>query len=207
MLPRAANFKVSVDQQGERPSRDEAMAAVRTLIRWARDNPNREGLRDTPARVVDAYEEFFSGYRDDPDLILSRTFEEVGGYDEMVLLKHIRVETHCEHHIVPIQGIAHVAYVPDRRVVGISKIARVVDVFCRRLQTQETMSAQIADAIERALKPKGVAVYIEAKHLCMTIRGIRMPGVSTVTTTYRGCFKDDAEQRRNFSSSLHAPAL
>ena len=180
------------------PSREEAMHAVKTLIAWAGDNPNREGLVDTPKRVVEAYQEFFEGYHMNPDEILSRTFEEVEGYDEIVLVKNIRLESHCEHHIVPILGKAHVAYLPDKRVVGISKLARLVDVYGKRLQTQETMTAQIADTIQRVLKPKGVAVIVDAAHQCMTTRGVRKTESSTVTSRMLGLFRDDPRTRAEF---------
>jgi len=182
----------------DRPSREEAEAAVRTLIRWARDDPNREGLLDTPARVVRAYEEFFSGYLQDPTEILSRTFSEVGGYDEMVVMTDIRFESHCEHHMVPIIGKAHVGYLPDKRVVGISKLARLVEVYARRLQVQEKMTVQIADCLQKGLKPKGVAVVIEASHQCMTTRGVHKPGVGLVTSRMVGAFRDNASTRREF---------
>ena len=171
------------------PSRAEAEAAVETLIRWAGDEPSREGLRDTPQRVVRAYEEFFAGYREDPEALLSRTFEDVSGYRDIVLLRDIRLESHCEHHMVPIIGTAHVAYLPDRRVVGISKLVRVVHALARRLRTQETLTAQMAVAIEVALAPRGVGVIVDAAHQCMTTRGVRQPGVSTVTTAFRGEFE------------------
>lgn len=174
-----------------RPTREQAEDAVRTLIRWAGDDPSREGLVDTPARVVRAYQEFFSGYQQNPDSVLEATFEEVGGYQDMVLLRDIRLESHCEHHIVPIIGTAHVAYVPSDRVVGISKLVRVVEVFAKRLQTQETLTAQIAGALESALAPRGVAVLIDAAHQCMTTRGVRQPGVSTVTSHFSGIFATD----------------
>jgi len=182
----------------DRPSREEAEAAVRTLIRWARDDPNREGLLDTPARVVRAYEEFFSGYLQDPTEIRSRTFSEVGGYDEMVVMTDIRFESHCEHHMVPIIGKAHVGYLPDKRVVGISKLARLVEVYARRLQVQEKMTVQIADCLQKGLKPKGVAVVIEASHQCMTTRGVHKPGVGLVTSRMVGAFRDNASTRREF---------
>ena len=182
----------------ERPSRDEAEAAVRTLIRWAGDNPDREGLLGTPDRVVRAYEEFFSGYDDDPREMLQRTFEEVEGYDEVVVLRDIRVESHCEHHMVPIIGKVHVGYLPDKRVVGISKLARLVEVYARRLQVQEKMTVQIADTLQEILKPKGVAVVIEAAHQCMTTRGVHKPGVSMVTSHMLGAFRDDPSTRREF---------
>ncbi len=182
----------------ERPSRTEAEAAVRTLIRWAGDDPTREGLIDTPNRVVRAWQDFFAGYEQDPIDVLSRTFEEVDGYDEIVLMRDIRVESHCEHHIVPIIGKAHVAYLPSHRVVGISKLARVVEIYSKRMQVQETMTAQIANSIEKVLEPRGVAVYVEAQHQCMTTRGVHMPGVDTVTTSMRGAFRTDSELRREF---------
>ncbi len=180
------------------PTREEAMQAVKTLIAWTGDNPNREGLVDTPKRVVDAYEEFFEGYKMNPDEILSRTFEEVEGYDEMVIIKNVRLESHCEHHIVPILGTAHVAYIPNNRVVGISKLARLIDVYGKRLQTQETMTAQIADTIQRVLKPKGVAVVIDAAHQCMTTRGVHKTESSTITSRMLGVFRDDPRTRAEF---------
>ena len=180
------------------PSREEAMNAVKTLIAWAGDKPNREGLIETPKRVVDAYKEFFEGYSQNPDEILSKTFEEVEGYDEMVLIKNIRLESHCEHHIVPILGIAHVAYMPNKRVVGISKLARLVDVYAKRLQIQETLTSQIAETIQRVLDPLGVAVIIDACHQCMTTRGVHKPESSTVTKRMLGVFKNDAEIRSEF---------
>ncbi len=179
-----------------RPSRCEAEAAVRTLIRWAGDDPTREGLLDTPKRVAKAYEEFFAGYNDDPEAILSRTFEEVEGYDDMVVLRDIRLDSHCEHHMVPIAGTVHIAYMPDGKVVGISKLARVIEIFARRLQTQETMTAQIADAIEKVLKPKGVAIVVDAAHQCMTTRGVKKPEVYTLTRQFRGCFKEARYERQ-----------
>jgi GTP cyclohydrolase IA len=181
-----------------RPSRDEAEAAVRTLIRWAGDDPAREGLIDTPSRVVKSYEEFFAGYGEDPKDVLSRTFEEVEGYDEVIALTGIRFESHCEHHMVPIIGQAHVAYLPDRRVVGISKLARLVEVFGKRLQIQEKMTVQVADALYEVLQPRGVAVVIEAAHECMTTRGVHKPGVAMVTSRMLGAFRDDAMTRREF---------
>ncbi len=184
--------------EADRPSRAEAEAAVRTLILWAGDNPDREGLEDTPKRVVKSYEEFFEGYRQDPEDILRRTFEETEGYDEMVVLKDIEFHSHCEHHMVPITGKAFVAYLPDKRVVGISKLARVVEAYARRLQIQEKMTSQIANAINDVLKPRGVAVIIEAEHQCMTSRGVNKPGVAMVTSTMLGAFRDDASTRREF---------
>ncbi|MDA0221415.1 MAG: GTP cyclohydrolase I FolE [Proteobacteria bacterium] len=185
-----------------RPSRMEAEAAVRTLIRFAGDDPEREGLRDTPGRVARAYGGFFGGYEEDPAEVLARTFEESGDYDEMVLLRGIRVESHCEHHMVPILGVAHVAYLPRNRVVGISKLARVVDIYARRLQIQERLTAQIADVIDAVLEPQGVAVTIEAEHHCMSTRGVHKPGVSMVTSRYLGRFRSDPEIRREFLGAL-----
>ena len=185
-----------------RPSREDAEAAIRTLIRWAGDDADREGVRDTPARVARAYEDFFRGYGEDPEAILSRTFEETEGYDEMVLLRDIRVESHCEHHMVPIIGVAHVAYLPNRRVVGISKLARVVDAYARRLQIQEKLTAQIANTINEVLQPRGVAVVIEAGHECMSTRGVHKPGVSMVTSRMLGAFRDDASTRREFLAMI-----
>jgi GTP cyclohydrolase I len=182
----------------QRPSRAEAEAAVRTLLRWAGDDPAREGLVGTPERVARAYEEFFAGYGQDPVEILQRTFEEVEGYDEMVLLRDIRFESHCEHHMAPIIGVAHVAYLPKTRVVGISKLARIVEVYARRLQIQEKMTAQIANTIEAVLQPLGVAVVIEATHQCMTTRGVHKPGTSMVTSRMLGVFRDDPKTRREF---------
>lgn len=179
----------------DRPSREQAEEAVRTLIRWAGDDPTREGLLDTPARVARAYEEFFGGYGEDPREILSRTFAEVDGYDELVLLRGIRIESHCEHHMVPIIGTAHVAYLPDHRVVGISKLARVVELYARRLQIQEKLTAQIATAIQDVLKPRGVGVVIEADHACMTTRGVHQTGVKMVTRRLLGCFREDPVRR------------
>jgi GTP cyclohydrolase I len=181
-----------------RPSRDEAEDAVRTLIAWAGDDPRREGLIDTPGRVVDAYEEWFKGYREDPREYLSRTFDDVKGYDDIVMLRDIDVESHCEHHMAPFLGKACVAYMPTEKVVGISKLARVVEIFAKRLQTQETMTSQIATAINQSLLPKGVAVLIDAKHQCMTTRGVHHPDVSTITTQFTGVFKTDGELRERF---------
>ena len=188
-----------------KPTREEAQKAVKTLIEWAGDNPDREGLVETPKRVVKAYEEFFAGYDDDPEEILRKTFEEVEGYDEMVLVKNIRLESHCEHHIVPILGKAHIAYIPNNRVVGISKLARIVDAFGKRLQTQETMTAQIANTIEKVLEPKGVAVVIDAAHQCMTTRGIHKPESSTVTSCMRGVFKENPRTRNEFLTFIKLP--
>jgi GTP cyclohydrolase I len=185
-----------------RPTREAAEAAVRTLIGWAGDDPGREGLRGTPDRVVRAYLEFFKGYDEDPSEILSRTFEETDGYDEIVLLKDIRLESHCEHHMVPIIGKAHVGYLPGRRVVGISKLARVVEIFARRLQIQEKLTAQIANTIQDVLEPRGVAVVVEAAHQCMTTRGIHKSDVTMVTSRLLGCFRDNPETRREFLAMI-----
>lgn len=181
----------------QRPTREEAEAAVRTLLRWAGDDPSREGLVDTPKRVAKAFEELFRGYRQDPKAIMDRVFEEVEGYGDMVLVRDIPFHTHCEHHMLPFFGQAHVAYYPSRGVVGLSKLARVVDVFAKRLQTQETMTVQIAETIDEALNPRGVAVMLEAEHLCMSMRGVQKQGAHTVTTQFTGVFKDEpAEQVR-----------
>ena len=187
----------------EEVTRDQAEEAVRTLLIWAGDNPNREGLRDTPARVTKAYAEFFSGYNFDPAEHLERTFEEVQGYNDIVLLRDITFQSHCEHHVVPITGTAHVAYLPSERVVGISKLARVVDGFARRLQTQETMTAQIARCIEQALQPRGVAVIIKAQHQCMTTRGVNKPGVAMVTRTMTGVFDSNPVMERRLMDLIH----
>ena len=187
-----------------RPSREEAEASIRTLLRWAGDDPSREGLVDTPSRVARAYEEFFAGYEVDPVALLERTFEETDGYDEIVLLRDIRLESHCEHHMVPIIGRAHVAYLPHRRVVGISKLARVVEAYAKRLQIQEKLTAQIANTIQEVLQPKGVAVIIEAAHQCMTTRGVHQPGVTMVTSRMLGSFRDNAETRRELLTMIGA---
>ncbi len=178
-----------------RPSAEEAREAVRTLIRWAGDDPSREGLLETPKRVTEAYLEFYAGYDEDPDAILAKTFDDVAGYDEVVLLKNMAFESHCEHHMVPIIGRAHIAYLPDKKVVGISKIARLLDIYAKRLQTQEIMTKQIADTIERVLEPKGVAVIIDANHECMSTRGVHKTGSTTVTIQMRGLYKDDTNAR------------
>ncbi len=183
----------------ERPSRSEAEDAVRTLLRWAGENPGREGLLDTPKRVVKAYEQLFAGYHQDPDEVLGTVFEEVEGYDDMVLVRDIDFASHCEHHMVPFVGKAHIAYYPNGGVVGLSKLARLVEIFARRLQTQETMTAQIADAMERELQPMGVAVMIEAEHMCMSMRGVQKKGASTVTTRFTGRLREPAEQVRFLS--------
>ncbi len=185
-----------------KPTRKEAEDAVKTLISWAGDDPTREGLIETPKRVVKSYEEFYEGYGQDPEDILSKVFEEIEGYDEMVLVKDILLESHCEHHMVPILGKAHVAYLPDKRVVGLSKLARVVDLFSRRLQTQETMTAQIADTINNVLRPKGVAVVIDAEHQCMSSRGVSKKGTSTVTSRMLGAFRDNQKSRMEFMNLI-----
>jgi GTP cyclohydrolase I len=189
-----------------RPSREETEAAVRTLILWAGDDPDREGLRDTPGRVVRAYEEFFAGYLQDPREILKRTFSEVEGYDEMIVMNDIRFESHCEHHMVPIIGKVHIGYLPDKRVIGISKLARLVEVYARRLQVQEKMTVQIADTLQDILQPKGVAVVIEAAHQCMTTRGVHKTGVTMVTSTMLGAFRDNSDTRREFLNIIGNPA-
>lgn len=189
-------------ERPDRPDRQTAEDAVRTLIAWAGDDPAREGLLDTPARVVRAYEEYFAGYCEDPVQILSRTFSEVDGYDEMIVMSDIRFESHCEHHIAPIIGRAHVAYLPDRRVVGISKLARLVDIYAKRLQIQEKMTVQIADTLNDVLQPKGVAVVIEAAHQCMTTRGVHKPGASLVTSRMLGAFRSDSSTRREFLAMI-----
>jgi len=190
-----------------RPSREDAEAAVRTLIRWAGDNPDREGLVGTPDRVVRAYEEFFAGYQDDPAEILARTFEEVEGYDEVVMLRDIRMESYCEHHMVPIIGRVHIGYLPDKRVVGISKLARVVDAYAKRLQIQEKLTAQIANTVQEVLQPRGVAVVIEAAHQCMTTRGVHKSGVDMVTSRMLGAFRDNGETRREFLTMIGRTTL
>ena len=188
------------------PTREEAEDAVKILLRWAGDDPAREGLQDTPGRVVRAYEEHFAGYGEDPVEYLQRTFEEVNGYDEMVVLRDIRFESHCEHHMLPIIGHAHVAYLPKKRVVGISKLARLVEVFAKRLQIQEKMTAQIATTLNDVLAPNGVGVVIEAAHQCMTTRGVHKPGVTMVTSHMLGGFRNDPMTRREFLSIINSPA-
>jgi GTP cyclohydrolase I len=192
----------STKSDGEHPSRADAEAAVRTLIAWAGDDPDREGLRETPARVARAYEEFFSGYKENPDEILGKVFDDIEGYDDLVVLRNIRIESHCEHHIVPILGVAHVGYVPSGKVVGISKLARVVEVFARRMQTQEALTVQIAQAIDRAIEPRGVGVIVEASHQCMTTRGIRKPGVALVTSHLTGVLREDPAMRKELLSRI-----
>lgn len=186
----------------ERPSREEAEAAVALLLRWAGDDPGREGLRDTPARVVRAFEDWFSGYADEPENFLARTFEEVEGYDDLVILRDIDFESHCEHHLAPIIGKAHIGYLPSGRVVGISKLARVVETYARRLQVQEKMTAQIAQCIQRVLKPRGVGVVIESAHQCITTRGIHKAGVTMVTSSLLGAFRDNPDTRKEFLSAI-----
>jgi len=186
----------------QRPSREEAEAAVRTLIAWAGDNPEREGLLDTPKRVVKAYDEFFQGYQINSGEVLDKVFEEVAGYDDMVLVRDISFSSHCEHHMVPFVGSAHVAYYPSEGVVGLSKLARIVDVFAKRLQTQETMTAQIVEAIDEALRPRGIAVLLDAEHMCMSMRGVQKQGASTITTRFTGIFRDDPAEQARFMSML-----
>ncbi len=194
----------TINKPISKPSREEAMDAVRTMIAWAGDDPSREGLLETPKRVIKAYEEFFAGYEMDPDEILNKTFEEVAGYDEMIIIKDIRLESHCEHHMVPILGKAHLAYIPNNRVVGISKLARVVDVYGKRLQTQETMTAQIAESINRVLQPKGVAVVVDAGHQCMTTRGIHKTNATTITSQMLGVFRSDYRTRSEFMNLINS---
>jgi GTP cyclohydrolase I len=193
----SARLNPATDKPVSSPTREEAEAAVRTLLRWAGDDPNREGLLDTPKRVAKAFREFYSGYAEDPSEILDKIFSEVEGYDDIVLVRDIPFYSHCEHHMVPFYGVAHVAYYPTKGVVGLSKLARLVDAYARRLQTQESMTAQIATAMVKALDPRGVAVMIEAEHMCMSMRGIQKAGAMTLTTQFTGVFKDDpAEQVR-----------
>ena len=188
-----------------KPTKEEALKAVETLISWAGDDPTREGLIETPDRVIRAYKEFFAGYEEDPEQVLTKTFEEVEGYDDAVIVRNIRVESHCEHHMVPILGVAHVGYIPNKRVVGISKLARIVDIYGKRLQTKETMTAQIADTIQRVLEPKGVAVVIDAGHQCMSTRGIHKTESSTITSRMLGSFRDNIETRSEFMHLIHSP--
>lgn len=192
----------NTDYQDNRPTREEAMKAVETLLRWAGENPSREGLLDTPKRVVKAYEEFFSGYTKDPAADLSRTFEDIEGFDDMVIVRGIDFVSHCEHHLVPILGTAHVAYWPDEKVVGISKLARIVDIYGRRLVSQENMTRNIVQCIDEVLKPKGVAVYIDANHQCMSTRGVNKAHSSTVTSMFSGIFKEDRDVQRRFLDAL-----
>lgn len=190
-----------------RPSREDAEEAVRTLLRWAGDNPSREGLLETPKRVVKAYGEFFHGYTEDPATVLDRVFEEVAGYDDMVLVRDIHFSSHCEHHMVPFVGHAHIAYYPSEGVVGLSKIARLVDIYARRLQTQETMTAQIVTALDDALKPRGIAVLLEAEHMCMSMRGVRKHGATTLTSQFTGVFRDDPAEQARFMMMLRGTGL
>jgi GTP cyclohydrolase I len=190
--------------QENRPTREQAMEAVRTLIAYAGDDPVREGVLETPGRVVDAYDELYGGYRDCPAEVLDKTFSETGAYDDFVLVKDITFNSHCEHHMMPFFGKAHIAYMPIGRVVGLSKLARLVDVYAKRLQTQEHMNAQIVTAIEEILKPRGVAVMIEAEHMCMSMRGVTKPGALTVTTQFRGLFKDDPNEQVRFITAVRA---
>jgi GTP cyclohydrolase I len=199
--------RLAPEPPGERPTREQAEEAVRTLIRWAGDDPHREGLLDTPKRVAKSYLEFFSGYGVDPVSLLERTFEEVDGYDEIVLLRDIRLESHCEHHMVPIIGRAHVAYLPATRVVGISKLARVVEAYAKRLQIQEKLTAQIANTINDVLQPRGVAVIIEGNHQCMSTRGVHKAGATMVTSRMLGAFRDNPETRRELLSMVNKSAL
>jgi len=194
-------------KQNKKPSRSEAEAAVKTLLAWAGEDVKREGLKDTPKRVVKAYEDWFSGYNEDPKEVLKKTFSELDGYDEIIMLRDIRIESHCEHHIAPFIGSAHVAYLPKKRVVGISKIARITKIFSKRMQVQEKLTAQIANCIQEVLKPRGVAVVIEAQHQCMTTRGINAPGISMVTSQLLGKFRTDASTRREFYSMINQGSI
>ncbi len=202
----AAVSKSPVQKISERPAREDVEKAVHTLLLWAGDDPDREGLVDTPARVAKAYEEWFAGYKEDPEGYLSRTFEEVEGYDEMVVLRDIRFSSHCEHHIAPIIGRVHIGYLPNKKVIGISKLARVVEAYARRLQVQEKLNAQIANCIQNVLEPKGVAVVIEATHQCMTTRGVHKTGVTLVTSNMLGAFRHDPMTRREFLTIIGNPA-
>ena len=204
--PRAGSSRASrATPRIQRPSQDQAEEAVRTLIRWAGDDPGREGLVGTPERVVRAYREFFRGYDQDPNAVLKRTFEETDGYDEMIVLKDMRFESHCEHHIAPIIGRAHIAYLPHHRVVGISKLARLLDCYAKRLQIQEKMTAQIANTLQEVLQPRGVAVVIDASHQCMTTRGVHKPNTSMVTSRMLGAFRTDPSTRREFLAIIGLP--
>ena len=194
-------------KKNKKPSRIEAEAAVRTLLAWAGEDAKREGLKDTPKRVVKAYEDWFSGYNEDPKEVLKKTFSELDGYDEIIMLRDIRIESHCEHHIAPFIGSAHVAYLPRKRVVGISKIARITKIFSKRMQVQEKLTAQIANCIQEVLKPRGVAVVVEAQHQCMTTRGINAPGISMVTSQLLGKFRTDASTRREFYSMINQGSI
>jgi GTP cyclohydrolase I len=201
----ALRVTLTSHDESVRPTRDEAEEAVRTLLRWAGEDPSREGLHDTPSRYVTAFEEWFAGYETDPAEFLSRTFEEVEGYDEMVVLRNVRFESHCEHHIAPIIGKAHVAYLPDRRVVGISKLARLVDAYAKRLQIQEKLTAQVANTLDEILQPKGVGVVIEASHGCMTTRGVHKAGLTMVTSQMIGAFRKNDTTRREFLAAIGNP--
>jgi GTP cyclohydrolase IA len=203
----AAQPRAAASSLTSRPSQAEAEEAVRTLIRWAGDDPEREGLIGTPERIARAYREYFSGYDEDPVALLQRTFEAIDGYDEIVVLKDIRFESHCEHHLAPFIGKVHIAYLPNNRVVGISKLARLVDVFAKRLQIQEKMTSQIANTIDEILQPKGVAVVIEAAHQCMTTRGVHKPGVTMVTSRMLGAFRDDPSSRREVLAMIGTPGV
>ena len=194
-------------KKNNRPSRSEAEAAVKTLLAWAGEDVKREGLKDTPKRVVKAYEDWFSGYNEDPKEVLKKTFSELDGYDEIIMLRDIRIESHCEHHIAPFIGSAHVAYLPKKRVVGISKIARITKIFSKRMQVQEKLTAQIANCIQEVLRPRGVAVVVEAQHQCMTTRGINTPGISMVTSQLLGKFRTDASTRREFFSMINQGSI
>ena len=194
-------------KKNKKPSRTEAEAAVKTLLAWAGEDVKREGLKDTPKRVVKAYEDWFSGYNEDPKEVLKKTFSELDGYDEIIMLRDIRIESHCEHHIAPFIGSAHVAYLPKKRVVGISKIARITKIFSKRMQVQEKLTAQIANCIQEVLKPRGVAVVVEAQHQCMTTRGINAPGISMVTSQLLGKFRTDASTRREFYSMINQGSI
>ena len=194
-------------KKNKKPSRSEAEAAVKTLLAWAGEDVKREGLKDTPKRVVKAYEDWFSGYNENPKEVLKKTFSELDGYDEIIMLRDIRIESHCEHHIAPFIGSAHVAYLPRKRVVGISKIARITKIFSKRMQVQEKLTAQIANCIQEVLKPRGVAVVVEAQHQCMTTRGINAPGISMVTSQLLGKFRTDASTRREFFSMINQGSI
>ena len=194
-------------KKDKKPSRSEAEAAVKTLLAWAGEDVKREGLKDTPKRVVKAYEDWFSGYNEDPKEVLKKTFSELDGYDEIIMLRDIRIESHCEHHIAPFIGSAHVAYLPKKRVVGISKLARITRIFSKRMQVQEKLTAQIANCIQEVLKPRGVAVVVEAQHQCMTTRGINAPGISMVTSQLLGKFRTDASTRREFYSMINQGSI
>jgi GTP cyclohydrolase IA len=203
-LTKASEAQLKV--AGKRPSRQQAEEAVRTLLAWAGDDPERPGLASTPGHVAEAFEERFGGYREDAAAELARTFEDVSGYSDMILLRDVRFESHCEHHIAPFTGVAHVAYVPSRRVVGLSKLARVVDIFARRLQVQEALTAQVATTIQEALAPRGVAVMIAARHQCMTLRAVNQPAATMVTTHFTGVFEADAAWRERFLQAVHTNA-